>query len=154
MRMSYGQLVLNLAWLLFFFLLLMHFYRKRSLLVNAKSWLITKGHITQFDWVKVGHNIWPKIEYSYEVHDKEIIGSYLFLDTTHNNPNSRYSRGVAYKAALAYKDNVAIDVHYNPNTPEESALDVTIPIKLNVIIGLLSIIILVQLGIMLYSFLH
>ena len=96
---------------------------------------------------KVGHSIWPKIEYTYQVHDQDLIGEYLFLDTSHNNPNSKYSRLVAYKAAVAFKENSEIDVYYNPNNPEQSALDVTIPIKLNIILCLISVLIVIHLGI-------
>lgn len=133
--------LLDLGWLSVLLLLLWHFWRIRAALVQAQSWLRVKGHVTLCEWTTMGHSIWPKIEYTYMVHDKELIGEYLFLDTSHNNPNSKYSRRIAYKAALAFKDNAAIDVYYNPNRPEQSALDVSIPLKLNIILLLIGILI-------------
>lgn len=138
--------VLDTGWLLFLLLLFRHFWRDRNALLQSKSWLKVSGHITRCDWTKVGHNIWPKIEYTYQVHDKDLIGEYLFLDTSHNSPNSKYSRLIAYKAAVAFKQNSAIDVYYNPNDPEQSALDVTIPRKLNIILILIGLLIVFHIG--------
>lgn len=146
------RMVLDLGWLLFLLVLLIHFWRDRQLLVQAKSWLKAKGRITLCEWTQVGPNLWPKIEYSYEVYGKELTGEYLFLDTAHNNPNSKYSRRIAYKAALAYKEDAEIDVYYNPNRPEQSALDVTMPIKLNIMLILISICTLFQLGLIGYRY--
>lgn len=143
----YGSLLLDCAWLVLFTMLWVHFYRKRKVLVQAQTWLKAKGRITHYESVQAGHNIWPKIEYHYQVHEHDLVGHYLFLDTIHNNPNSAYSRRIAYKAALAFKDYSEIEVYYNPNNPEQSALDVTIPLKLNIILGLISIVLLIHLGI-------
>ena len=140
------QWILDLGWLLFLLILFVHFWRKRRILVQAKSWLKAKGRITKCEWTKVGHSIWPKIEYSYQVQDKEETGEYLFLDTAHNNPNSKYSRRVAYNVAVAFKKDEEIDVYYNPKHPEQSALDVTIPTKLNIILILLGLLVLLHLG--------
>lgn len=139
--------VLDLGWLLFLCILLKHFWQDRQELLKAKSWLKTKGRITLCEWTKIGHSVWPKIEYSYQVHDKDLIGEYLFLDTAHNNPNSKYSRHIAYKAATSFKENTEIDIYYNPNHPEQSALDVTVPIKLNIIIILIITLIVLHVGI-------
>ncbi|KTD34624.1 hypothetical protein Lmor_1157 [Legionella moravica] len=145
-----GRWVLDLGWLSFLFILLRHFWRNRSDLVQSKSWLKVKGHIIRCDWTKVGHSHWPKVEYSYQVQDKDLIGEYLFLDTSHNNPNSKYARLVAYKAAMAFKENSEIDVYYNPNNPEQSALDVTIPVKLNFIVIVLCSLIVFHIGFIVY----
>lgn len=142
--------VLDLGWLLFLLVLLKHFWHDRQLLVQAQSWLKVKGHVTRCEWVGVGHSVWPKIEYSYQVNDKDLLGEYLFLDTAHNNPNSKYSRRIAYKAALAFKEGTEIDIYYNPNHPEQSALDVAMPRKLNVILIALGILIMIHLGVMIW----
>lgn len=144
---------LDLGWLLFLLTLLIHFWRDRQQLAQAKSWLKTKGHVVSCEWVESGHTIWPKIEYTYHVYDKELTGEYLFLDTSHNTPNSKYSRQIAYQAAVAYKEHSEIDVYYNPNDPVQSALDVTIPHKLNLILVLISILIVLHLGIIAYRLL-
>lgn len=144
---NFLQWTLDLGWLVFLFILLRHFWRDRTELLRTKSWLKTKGHITSYELTTIGHSVWPKIEYSYQIHDTDLVGEYLFLDTAHNNPNSKYSRQVAYKAAMAFKENTEIDVYYNPNHPEQSALDITMPIKLNVILILLSALIILHLGV-------
>ncbi|HHF7374868.1 DUF3592 domain-containing protein [Legionella bozemanae] len=145
--------VLDLGWLLFLLIIFRHFWRDRQVLVQAQTWLQVKGRITACEWTKVGHSVWPKIEYTYQVYDKNLTGEYLFLDTAHNNPNSKYSRGVAYKAAIAFQENAEIDVYYNPNHPEQSALDVTIPTKLNIILILIGMLIVVHLGLIAWRYL-
>jgi hypothetical protein len=150
MTFHFGRWALDIGWLFFLFILLMHFLRDRKALLQAQSWLKTKGHITHCEWVKMGHSIWPKIEYSYQVNEKDLVGEYLFLDTAHNNPNSGYARGLAYKVAMAFKENSEIDVYYNPNRPDQSALDVTIPFKLRVIVALISLLIVIQVVLVLY----
>jgi hypothetical protein len=142
-----GRWMLDIGWLFILLILFMHFWRDRKVLLNAQSWLITKGHITSCEWVEVGHSIWPKIEYTYQVHEKDLVGEYLFLDTSHNNPHSKYSRLIAYKAAMAFKENSEINIYYNPNHPEESALDVTMPFKLNFIVFVIGILIFIHVGI-------
>lgn len=137
---------LDLGWLTLLLLLFRHFWLDRQALLKAQSWLKVKGHITACEWTTVGHSVWPKIEYSYQVYDNNLQGEYLFLDTAHNTPNSKYARQVAYKAAVAFKENAEIDVYYNPNHPEQSALDVTMPKKLNVILMLIGSLIVVQVG--------
>lgn len=136
--------ILDISWLVFLLMLFWHFWQSRRALVYAQGWLKTKGRITSCKWTKVGHSVWPEIEYSYEVYDKTLYGHYLFLDTAHNNPNSPYSRNIAYKVALAFKEDSEIDVYYNPNKPEQSALDVSIPKKLNVILAINALFILLQ----------
>lgn len=153
MALKYGQWLLDTGWLLILSILLLHFWRDRKGLLQAQSWLKAKGHVTRCEWVKVGHSIWPKIEYTYQVYDKDLVGEYLFLDTSHNSPNSKYSRLIAYKAAVAFKENSEIDIYYNPNQPEQSALDVTMPIKLNIILILISTLILIHIGIIVFRLL-
>lgn len=151
---AFWQALLDIGWFFLLLLLLGHFSRERRELVKAQSWLITKGHITHCEWTSIGHSVWPDIEYTYHVHSQELKGKYLFLDTRHNNPNSRYARNMAYQVAIAFKENKAINVYYNPNQPEQSALDVTIPKKLNVIICLLGIFLITHLGLMAFRYSH
>ena len=146
MGLHWGREVLDIGWFIILFVVLIHFWRVRKILVQAQSWLKTKGHITSCEWAEAGNSIWPKIEYSYQVYEKDLVGEYLFLDTTLNNPNSKYARLIAYKAVLAYKENSEIDVYYNPNKPEQSALDVSMPVKLNVILILISALTIIHLG--------
>lgn len=142
-----SQGILDFGWLFFLLMLLHHFWRDRQSLARAKDWLKTKGQITHCEWTQEGHSIWPKIEYVYEVHNQELIGRYLFLDTTHNSPNSKYARQVAYNIAIAYQEHKDIEVYYNPNQPEQSALDITMPTKLNVILILIAAVTILQVGI-------
>jgi hypothetical protein len=139
--------LLDLGWLLFLLLMFKHFWQKRQLLLPAQSWLKSKGHITNCELTQMGHIFWPKIEYTYTVYDKELTGEYLFLDTAHNNPNSKYARRIAYNAVIAFKENKEIEVYYNPNHPEQSALDVAVPIKLTFIVVMIGLLIVVHLGI-------
>ncbi len=141
---------LDLGWLMFLLILLWHFWRDRRELLRTRSWLKTRGHIITYELNSVGNSVWPKIEYSYQVHDKDLVGEYLFLDTSHNNPNSKYSRQVAYRAAMAFKQDTEIDIYYNPNKPEQSALDIKIPTKLNVILILVGSLIVLHLGVIIY----
>lgn len=145
--------IIDLAWLVFLLILLRHFWQDWRLLQSARYWLITKGRISQLVWTKDGEHIWPKIEYIYQIYDQDFYGEYLFLDTSHNNPNSKYARNVAYRAAMAFEKDEEIDIYYNPNNPKQSALDVHMPVKLNVIIVLLIFLILLHLGIVVYHWL-
>ncbi len=146
--------ILDFGWLVVLLILWDHFWRDRQALLKAQFWLKAKGHITACEWTQAGHSVWPKIEYSYQVHDQALHGHYLFLDTAHNNPNSRYARRVAYKVAVAYKENQEIDVYYNPNHPEQSALDVSMPKKLNIILILIGMLIILHVVLMVWRHLH
>lgn len=128
---------MDIIWLFFLLFLLRHFWQERQALMTASHWLITRGRITQFVWTQDEHHLWPKIEYCYQQFDQEFKGEYFFLDTSRNNPHSKYARKVAYRAAMAFEHDEEIDIYYNPDNPLQSALDVRIPTKLNVIIGLL-----------------
>lgn len=136
---------MDVIWLLFLLFLLRHFWQERQALKLAGYWLITKGRITQFVWTREGVHLWPKIEYTYELFDQEFKGEYFFLDTSRNNPNSKYARKVAYRAAMAFENDEEINIYYNPDNPLQSALDVRMPAKLNVIIGLLVILLFLHL---------
>lgn len=136
---------INLAWLGILLIMLRFFWQERQRLLQTQSWLKTKGHVTHCEWVKMGRSYWPKIQYTFLVNDKEVIGEYLFLDTAHNSPNSKYSRRIAYNAVIAFKNNSEIEVYYNPNQPNQSALDITMPVKLSLIIVLVGIMVLVHL---------
>lgn len=135
---------IDLGWLVFLLFLWRHFWQHRQVLISARGWLKSMGYINQCELIKVGHNVWPKIEYEYEVYEQTLIGHYLFLDTAHNNPNSKYARKIAYDAITAYNSHLEIEVYYNPNRPEESALDVSMPIKLTVILMMIAILIGIQ----------
>lgn len=129
--------VLDWLWLFFLFFLLRHFWLERRFFKRAQSWLLIKGQITQLEWIQEAHRVWPKIEYTYQLFDKEWVGEHFFLDSTLNTPNSRDARQVAYRVAMAFKNDEEIDIYCNPDNPREAVLDITIPPKLNVIIGLL-----------------
>lgn len=130
------QGVVDLIWLVFLLAVFIHFWKRRQFLSQASDWLITSARMTQFQWTREGHQLWAKIEYTYQLYDREFVGEYFFLDTSHNNPNSKYARQVAYRAAMAFENDAEIEVYYNPDNPNQSALDVRIPFKLNLIIGL------------------
>lgn len=148
--MDYWHIFLDIGWFLFLLLLLRHFWQDRQRLLESQGWLLTKGRITQLEWTRHGHSLWPKIEYAYQVNERDYIGEYLFLDTSHNSPHSQYSRQVAYRVAMAYKHNQDIDVYYNPSDPRQSVLDVAIPKKLNAILCLLLLLIFFHLGLVGY----
>jgi hypothetical protein len=46
---------------------------------------------------------------------------------------------------VAYEEDADIDVFYNPNNPTQAALDITMPRKLNLIVGLLLALIILHL---------
>ncbi|MBI2785045.1 MAG: hypothetical protein HYX60_01530, partial [Legionella longbeachae] len=73
------QWMLDFGWLLILLIIFKHFLQNRQTLKQAQSWLKAKGHITECEWIEIGHNVWPKIEYTYQVYDKEMTGEYLFL---------------------------------------------------------------------------
>ncbi|KTD62241.1 DUF3592 domain-containing protein [Legionella spiritensis] len=145
--------ILDVLWLCVLLLMLRHFRQERKAIKASQEWLLTKGRITLFNWTRAGHRLWPKIEYRYEVNGREYTGEYLFLDTSHNSPHSRYARKVAYRVAMAYEKNEDIDVFYNPNDPGQAALDIAMPKKLTFIIGLLVFLIVLHLVIVGYRWL-
>lgn len=145
--------VLDLGWLFFLLVVLRHFWQTRQALVKTRSWLIAKGHVTDCKWTQAGESLWPEITYTYQVYEKDLIGHCLCIDTSHNTPHSHYARQVAYKAAIAYKEEIPIDVYYNPNDPNQSALDISMPIKLTVILMLIIALIGLQIGLLSLYFL-
>lgn len=147
------QSFLDFAWFIVLLLMFLHFWRVRRALLRTHSWLMTQGWITHCEWTSQGHRLWPKIEYVYEVGEQEFTGEHLFPDTCHNNPNSHYARQVAYKVAEAYKNDEPITVYYNPALPEQAALDVKVPRKINLILILLGIFTSVHLLFFLFKYL-
>lgn len=135
---------LDSGWFLFLLIILIHFWRKKRNFVLAKSWVIVKGHVTSCKWAEVGHSLWPKIEYSFHVGDVEIIGDDLFVDSSANNPGSKHARDIAYQTAVAFKENREIDVYYNPDNTRQSALDVSVPFRLNFILTVIWLLIAVH----------
>ncbi len=130
--------LLDLGWLLFLLFVFRYFWRARQVTLQTKNWVKTQGRITKFEWITQGHRIWPKIEYVYQVDDSDFTGESLFLDTTHNDFNSAHARMIAYQVAIAYKNNEAIDVYYNPDKPEQAVLDRIVPRKLHMILSVIA----------------
>lgn len=138
------EISIEIVWLVILLALILYFLLKLKFLLNAKKWLITSGKITRMEWTTYKNTLWPEIEYTYTVYEKDFIGEYFFIDTVFNSPSSRYARLLAYKTALAYQQDQLIDIFYNPEDPRQSALDVLIPSKLKVIILFLGLFILFQ----------
>ncbi|ASQ47267.1 DUF3592 domain-containing protein [Legionella clemsonensis] len=145
--------LLDLIWLIFLLALLWHFWQDRKYFIKIQGWHVTKGRITQFLWTQEGYRLWPKIEYSYRVLDEELQGERLFPETSHINLNSNYARKVAYRAAMAYEKDEDINIYYNPHNPREAVLDITMPRKLNFILGLLIALIVLHFIIVVYRLL-
>lgn len=142
------NMVLDIAWLLFLLLLLIYFLQVKYTIRKTRHWHIACGQITVCEWRTEAHRPWPTIEYTYQVGGQTYTGEQFFLEPYHNDPNSAHAKRIAYKVAVAYKQNKSLDVYYDPDHPEIAVLDRTVPIKLNVIILLLSGLISVQLIIM------
>jgi hypothetical protein len=143
-----GQTLLDLGWLFFLSVVFLYFWRGRQVTAQTKYWVETQGQITEFEWVTQGRHIWPKVQYMYSVGEIDFIGEHLFLDTTHNDPHSKYAREMTYKVANAYKNNENISVYYNPDNPQESVLDTTIPRKINLILMFIAVLIFVHIIVM------
>lgn len=135
--MFQSRLAMDLIWLAFLILLLAYFWKDRLALLKCRRWKMTQGLITRCEWTQDAHRIWPRIEYDFEVDGQTYQGEHLLADTTHHNPASRFSKRIAYKAAIAYQNRQTIDVYYNPANPEQSALDISMPGKLTALIALL-----------------
>lgn len=149
-----GHAMLDLVWLLFLLVMLFYFWQERRHLKKSLRWPQTTGHITQFNWTKEGHQLWPKITYAYWVNEQEYIGDSLLLSSAHTSYSSAHARKVAYRAAMAFERNEAIDVYYNPEAPDQAVLDIRLPKKLDVIILLLLFFIALHLTIVGYHWLH
>ncbi|GGI87506.1 DUF3592 domain-containing protein [Legionella impletisoli] len=131
------QWMLDVGWFLILLLLFGYFWRVRAAIKKTKKWQKTKGRITSCEWNMQGHQIWPKIEYQYQVRGEPYMGEHLFLDTFHNTPHSARARKLAYKVAEACKEDKDLDVYYDPAHPEHAVLDITMPPKLNFILILI-----------------
>lgn len=131
-------LLLDLAWLLLLSFLLGYFCSVRRQVVRAREWNKAKARIVHCELVQVGHRLWPKIEYVYQVGQQDYVGERLFFDTYHQNPNTRQARQLAYYVANAYKNDEDIEIYYNPTYPEQAAISVRVPWKLNLIISLIT----------------
>lgn len=129
-------------WLIFLSVLLGYFVRKKFFL-NTGSWLVTQGRIIRFSIEK--DRLFPEIEYTYVLFDQVFFGSDFFRNPLLVSVNSASARALAYKAAKAFKEDKDIDVYYNPDNPTESALDASVPAKLNGIVVLLLILMAFQL---------
>ena len=132
--MSWRSL-LDLGWLLFLLLVLYYFWCARRVTLQTRTWSKTHGRVTQCAWVTYDHSLWPKIEYIYQVGDRDFTGEHFFIDTVHNDPSSVFARKLAYQVVSAYKKNEDIDVYFDPDNPENAVLDRTVPRKLNLILS-------------------
>jgi len=140
------QTIHDMGWFFFLGLSFMYFWRARQITMQTKLWFKTRGRITHCEWTTYGHRVWPKIEYTYQVDDYDYTGELFFLDTVHTNLHSAYARSLAYRVVSAYKENEDIDVYYDPERPELAVLDTTIPWKLNLILGLITVLILIHIS--------
>lgn len=141
----------DIFWALLLFILLYFFWERRKVSQRAKHWAQTQGQIEELNWDKEAKESWIQVRYSYQVLAQKLEGNCLFLDSLNNNPNSAYSRKIAYRIAMAFKNDASIEVFYNPDNPAESALDVHVPGKLNIILLLLALMLLLHLGMRLLS---
>lgn len=135
------QRVLDFGWLLFLLLVLRYFWRARQRMLQTTCWVKTRGRITRCEWSVSGHSVWPKIEYIYQVAERDYTGEYWFLDAVHNDTHSKYARLLAYKVVNAYKNNEDIDVYYNPDQPEQAVLDTIVPRKIKWVLWLVTVLI-------------
>lgn len=148
------SMVINWAWSAFLIGFFSYFWNLRIMLRKSRFWPRSKAQITHFEWEKSGHAIWPKIEYSFLVYEHLFHGNNVLLDTKHTTPNTQHARHVAYKIAMAYKNNTEIEVYYDPNNPERSALDITVPNTINAILIMLGLLIILQSTIIFFQFLY
>jgi hypothetical protein len=149
-RILTWQSAIDFGWLIFLLLLVLYFWKTRRFIQRSTEWVKTKGKITRCEWTTRGHRLWPKVEYLYNVGEQEYTGENMFIDTFHRTYNNFYARNVAYKIAQAFKNDQDVDVFYNPDDPDEAALDITVPGKLNLILMLLGILIIAHLVIVVF----
>ena len=147
---SLWQFVLDCFWLLFLFMVLKTYLIAWLESKQTQNWVKTTGWITHWDLIRDEKRLWPEIEYVYEVNGEEYTGHHLFPDTEHNSPVSHYARGIAYKAAMSFEKNQAIEIYYDPFFPKRSALDIRIPKKIYIVLALLLLLILFHAGFMAY----
>ena len=144
------QSLIDLFWLLFLLVVLLHFWKKRQLLVAARSWQNTRGRIHQLEWTEENGSLWLEVTYTYQLFDQEYLGDCIFLDEASNRTNNAYTRNIAYQIVMAFKNQEEIDVYYDPDNPMESALDVHIPRSLHWIIGMLLVFLALHLLLIIY----
>lgn len=129
--------LLSIGWLFFLAVATLYFLRRWQALQAMKSWPVAQGEITELTLCEENNRAWPSVRYSYWVEDRSYTSGHWFADTIHNTPQSRYCRKLAYRVALAFKNNSTLDVYYNPTAPWQAVLDVRIPPKLQWITVLL-----------------
>lgn len=145
------QFTLDLVWLSLLLLFLYKFYGLLSLLRRARQWLQTEGEIDCCDWRQVNDVYWPKLKYSYKVDGKIFHGERIFLDNFGINPRAHYAKKVAFKWVSTFKVGKKISVYYNPDLPEMAVLSTSVPRRLYLIVGLLSVLVFLQLVFMLFK---
>lgn len=143
------QRLLDFCWLFFLLFVLQYFWFKRQAFVRAQKWIKTKGQVTQCEWTKYGYQLWPKIEYLYQVGEIDLSSNDLFLEEGYQDFSSVAARNLAYHLVEAYNQHETIDVYYNPQNPQQAVLDITIPRRLNFVLIFLSALTLIHMGIML-----
>ncbi len=144
-RLLSWQSLIDFLWLIFLIVLLIHFWKKRQILVAASSWKKTKGLIHELDWTKENNSLWLQVTYTYQLFEQEYLGDCIFLDEASNRKNNAYTRSVAYRIVMAFKNQDYLDVYYNPENLMESALDVKIPRGLEVVLVMVGALSLLQL---------
>lgn len=145
-----SRTIIDLIWLIFISGLFIYFLREYFTLKSYKNWSKTKAQVIKIQWHHHKNILWPKVEYLYHVGGYEYIGEHLFPDTFHNAPTSKYSRQIAYNTAKAYKDYKEIEIFFNPEQPEQSAIDVKIPRKVIFILFFLGFLIALHITIFLF----
>jgi len=139
----------DLLWLgLLGIMLLVLWRNKRQFQQKTRSWLTTAGQVSFFEWSSHGHLPWPKIQYTYEVDEVEYQGNTIYLSTARHNLNASYARQLAYRVALAYEQDEPIPVYYDPALPEQSALDISLPKKLNIFMVFIGFLLVLHLTVM------
>lgn len=131
-----------------------YFWRDLYKVKGAKNWIKTRGRISNYTLEKQGNSLWPKMEYTYLVADKQYTGYDFFLTSAHKEIYSLYARNLAYQMAKAYHANEEIDVYYNPKNPEEAVLDTTISHKLTFILAIIGAFIFIHLFLIISRFLR
>lgn len=132
------QSLLDLGWLLFLLFAFGYFWHSRRKTMRSQLWIKTQGQIIRCEWTMQGHRVWPKVEFTYHIGDCDYIGEKIFLDEIHHDPNSKYARRLAYQVVNAYKKQEDVSIYYDPTDPRQAALDITIPRKLNLILGIIA----------------
>ncbi len=144
------QTLLDLGWLIFLLIVFKYFLHHRKETLKAKDWIKAKGRITHCEWSSHGHSLWPKIEYIYQVGDIDYTGQSFFLDTAHVSRHSKHARQMAFETVMSFKKNEDVVVYYDPNQPKHAVLDTYMPQKINVTIGIVSVLIVLHLTLVIF----